>query len=594
MIITKEEVIERLRLRAERSSESANAWFKLLEQLKADHRRLLCHVHGVNVGKYIEKLEGLENDTKKKLRERLSRSNRSLFADILRPVDKVFSKQGGSKDYMIKGGEGKAAQFKDILAKVNHGFSFQKWLKTYFVDKYVIDPNGFFLVEHKDSNAYPTYKSILTIADYNQTGLDLDYVIFEPYCVKQGDKEIDYVRVYDDAADTVYRVDLKQWTISEPIPEMTFPNPWGSVPAVLCSDIEETLTGYNLKQTPIYEQVEDADEYLRINSVNTLQYYHHGFAKFWKHGSACKRCHGAGVIDVKGNGGVVVTSTCPACGGSKFGEKEDVSDVTYITPPPDGSKGIAPDIMGYITPPIESLKALDEKLKEMRDQIYHSHWGTVISRNETDKTAFEVSINTQPMQDRLNSYTDSLENIETAIVNLIGQYHYQEQWEGCSINYGRSYVIKGSEQLLTDYIEGKGKGMSYTLLNEKLQKYYNALYSNDAKGLDLAIKLMETEPWVHHTIKEAKEFAGTEDEWYQKLYYNDWLATIPEAKLYKMNLEQLKESLKEYTDERRKKPEPEPALQVQGVQDPNPNNEGGRSDDNLETGDGQDNVNLPV
>ena len=174
-----------------------------------------------------------------------------------------------------------------------------KWLKTYFVDKYVIDPNGFFLIEYKDAEAYPTYKSILTVVDYVQKGQSLEYVIFEPVTIKLENKE-DYttVRVYDDKADYTYPINLKDWTIQEPTEE--FKNPWEKVPAVLCSDIEDTLTGY--KQTPIYEQVEDADEYLRLNSVNTLQYYHHGFAKFWKHGTPCKKCYGLGEIQVPDNG----------------------------------------------------------------------------------------------------------------------------------------------------------------------------------------------------------------------------------------------------------------------------------------------------
>ncbi len=70
-----------------------------------------------------------------------------------------------------------------------------KWLKTYFVDKYVIDPNGFFLIEYKNTEAYPTYKSILTVADYVQKGQSLEYIIFEPVTIKEENKE-DYCYHY--------------------------------------------------------------------------------------------------------------------------------------------------------------------------------------------------------------------------------------------------------------------------------------------------------------------------------------------------------------------------------------------------------------
>jgi len=543
--IDKEFVIERLKIRAENKNDPH---FKMLEEIKNQHKKLRMHVHGTNVIEYIEKLEALENQTKINLRKRLSRSNRSLFADVLRPVDKIFSKQGGSKEYHIKI-ESKLKNFTDILSKINKGHSFMKWLKTYFVDKYVIDPNGFFLVEYKNGIAYPTYKSILTVADYTQVGQSIGYVIFEPEIIKVKNKEaITIVRVYDDEADYTYQIDLEKWTISET--NETFPNPWKKVPAVLCSDIEDTLTGF--KQTPIYEQIEDADEYLRINSVNTLQYYHHGFAKFWKVGTPCKKCDGAGSVTIKGQGDVYVDATCPSCGGKKFAEKEDVSDVTYISVPPDGSKGIVPDIMGFITPPIESLKALDDKLKSMRDVIYHSHWGTVISRDNKDQTAFEVSINTQPMQDRLNGYTDSLENIESLIVDLIGYFYLQNGYGGSSINYGRNYVIKGADELLDSYYKSKEKKASYTILNEKLLKYYHAQYSNDMRGLDISLKLMQVEPMVHNTLDETKSLGIPPEMYSQKIYYNDWLTNTKKEDLYKLSTEELKISLKQYSDEREK------------------------------------------
>ena len=542
MIIDKEFVLQRLKTRAE---DKSNEHFLMLETLKEEHRKLRMHVHGTNVIKYITKLEGLENKTKIELRQRLSRSNRSLFSDILRPVDKIFSKQGGSKDYHIKS-DTKRKEFTETLSKINKGHSFMKWLKTYFIDKYVIDPNGFFLIEYIDGEAYPTYKSILTIADYIQAGQSLYYIIFEPITIKEEGKE-DHttVRVYDDAADYTYEVNLNKWTISEATE--TFPNPWEKVPAILCSDIEDTLTGF--KQTPIYEQIEDADEYLRINSVNTLQYYHHGFAKFWKHGTPCKKCEGTGIIQIP-KGDSFIDEPCKACAGKKFAEKEDVSDVTYISPPPDGSKGIAPNIMGFSTPPINSLKALDEKLKSMRDIMYHSHWGTVISRENKDQTAFEVSINTQPMQDRLNGYTDSLENIETLIVDLIGQFYLKNTWDGSSINYGRNYVIKGADELLDEYFKSKEKKAAYTILNEKLSRYYHALYSNDMKGLDLSLKLMQIEPLIHNTMEEVVRLNIPEEMINQKVQYNDWLSSIKKEDLFTSTIEQLKESLKLYTDER--------------------------------------------
>ena len=186
----------------------------------------------------------------------------------------------------------------------------------------------------------------------------------------------------------------------------------------------------------------------------------------------------------------------------------------------------------------------------MRDIMYHSHWGTVISRENKDQTAFEVSINTQPMQDRLNGYTDSLENIETLIVDLIGQFYLKNTWDGSSINYGRNYVIKGADELLDEYFKSKEKKAAYTILNEKLSRYYHALYSNDMKGLDLSLKLMQIEPLIHSTMEEVVRLNIPEEMINQKIQYNDWLSSIKKEDLFTSTIEQLKKSLKEYTHER--------------------------------------------
>lgn len=546
MVITQDFVLERLRTRKE---DKGNEHFLQLEQLKKEHKELRMQVHGTDVIDYIVKIEGLENETKIKLRKRLSKSNRAFWSDVLGPTNKIFSKQGGSKDYSLEGDNLK--RFKAILSTINEGSSFNQWLKSYFVDKYVIDPNGFFMIEHDGTQARPVYKSVLTVADYQPKGMGLEWVIFEPKKC-EADKEIYDVRVYDDSGDYTYRVNYDSWVIElikseekngETI-QMSFPNPWGKVPAVLCSDIEDTIR-YGYKRSIIYPLMEDAMEYLRINSVNTLQYYHHGFLKFWKHGTPCKRCSGEGRVPINGQPNGVAYQTCPSCNGRRVNDKEDVSDVTYVSLPKQGQPAIAPHVMGYVEMPVPSLEALDKKCKESRDNIYHSHWGTVIDKREKEKTAYEVSVNTQPMQDKLNMYTDSLENVEMHLVDLLGEYFFPK-YKGSSINYGRNYIIKGAEQLLEDYYKAKEKKASYTVLNEKLIKYYNAMYSNDPKSLQVAIKLMHVEPWVHNTIEEVTKWDLSSEKVTEKIFYNDWLSTIKREDIVMMEVDKLKTSLSEF------------------------------------------------
>jgi hypothetical protein len=494
--------------------------------MQNEHKKLVMHVHGIGVADYLAKIEGLESEVKKELRKRFARSNKDLFADILRPTDKIFNSQGGSKSYQFKSTTSKE-NFTKSLSSIVDGYSIAQWLQMFFVDKIVIDPNGIYLIEHKDNKPYPTYKSILTVRDYQPSGRGFDWIVFEPVKI---DATKSLVRVYDELFDYAYILENEQLRLDE---GNTFKNPWGYVPAVTCSDRVNPLTGR--KQSYVYEQVELADEYLRENSIKTLFKYHHGFPLFWQYMAACPVCKGQGFIDGK---------VCPSCNGTKYAQKKDISDVTYLKQPENSeTPTIAPDIAGYVVPPIETWQQMTEELKMMRDMIYFSHWGTVINREDTDKTAFEVALNTQPMQDRLNHYTNSLESTEKYIVDMLAEYQYKGDYEGCSINYGRNYIIKSPNQYLTEYLEEKGKKASASVLNGKLEMYYNALYANDDYNRVVSLKLMYVEPFVHNDLSEVVGWNIAGELIAKKLYYNDWVSQLDKDSVLTKTIPELQAEL---------------------------------------------------
>ena len=514
--------------------------------LKADHKRYLMHVHGIGVTEYLTKVEGLESDIKIALRRKLARSNKDLFADVLRPTDKIFNSQGGSKNYHLTDKK-KLESFIRKLSDVKNNMSLTQWLETYFVDKYVVDPNGLFLVENKDSEAWPTYKSIFTIHDYEQDGNGIKYFISHirdetEKRLLRSDKESEFYRVYDDSGDFTYKRSGDSLQLIE-----AFPNPWGRVPAVLCSDVINPLTDH--KQSAIYEQVGDtlnpglAEEYLRETSIKTLFKYHHGFPYFWQYMSICKVCKGSGSVNNTG---------CTACNKTGWAMKKDVSDVTYLEPPEQDTPIIAPNLAGYVVPPIDSWKQMTEELKLLRDMIFHSQWGIVINREDSEKTAFEVNVNLQPLQDRLNFYTTSLESVETDLTDLLGKFYFQDSYDGSSISYGRNYLIKSANQLLVEYLEEKGKNASYTVLNDKLSKYYDALYAHDPFSLVVFKKLIMVEPWIHNTISEVKEWELSNTDFANKLYYNAWLSIQPRDNIFKTEVEKLQSELSIFTNQKAK------------------------------------------
>jgi len=510
---------------------------------KESYAKNIMHIHGVNISEYLKQVEGLENDTKIALRKKLALSNKALFSDLLRNTDKIFSAKGGSKDYLIDN-ENTKKEFKLKLNNIVEGLSLSKWLQNFWLDGVHTDANGLIFVEHKDGEAYPTHKSIDTIRDYKQNGQKVEYVIFEPKKIERNGRIVEIFRVYDDESDRLY-IKESDNEIKKVEDEGTeFTNPWGYVPARLISDLIDPLSEF--KKTYIHEEIELADQYLRENSIKTLFKYHHGFPYFWMYLSYCSTCKGMGYIKGTDSQSQVA---CPSCKGTKYAVKKDVSDVTYLRPPQSNDQPVLTELAGYVVPPIETWRQMTEELSMLRSMIEYSHWGTHITVEKSAKTATEVVANLEPINDRLNQYSDSLEIIERGITDILGDFYIGESYGGSSINYGRTYVIKGVNQLNEEYAKLKRDNAGLNLLNEKLKEIIHSKYENDNTNLVINLKLMQIEPLVHNTISGAKGIA-TPQMYNEKLFYNDWLTTKTRDELFMKDVKALKQELTQFTNEK--------------------------------------------
>jgi len=514
----------------------------LLQDAKEKHRKYLLHVHGKNTAEYLIQINGLEDDTKIKLRKKLSRSNKDLFADILNNTTKIFTANGGTKTYELS--ESLIPKFEEKLNNIAEGLSLEKWLQNIWLDKLIVDPNGVILIEAKEGEAYPTYKSVSTIINYKQNGQSLEWIIFD-YGKNKDNKQI--IRVYDDVSDRLYIYDNKQIIL---IPEEEYKNEFGRVPAVLCSSLVDPLTFY--KTSPIDNVIELADEYLRDNSVKTLYKYHHMYPLFWMYKTACPKCNGTG--EYKNSDNNVVD--CPQCNGTGYAIKKDVSDVIALKPPYDkDSPIIAPNLAGYIAHPADSINVMTNELKLLRDMAYFAHWGTIINREDKEKTAFEVGVNLQPVQDKLDVYSSCLEVIEKHITDLLGQAYYKNVYKGCKVNRGRQYIIYSADDLMKKYNDTRKAGANVTALNDLLEKYYDALFRNDSTSLEISKKLIYVEPFVHNTIDEVGKWQLSNDEYLKKVFYQEWLSTMNNTDLYSLSVEQLKVKLSDYVKQKSLKDE---------------------------------------
>ena len=138
------------------------------------------HVTGKDVKKYTEELNNHESAKQKELREELLKSNKSLFSFLIRPLDKIFTAKGGSVSYNVA--ESQVDTIKDGVSDIANGLSIKEYLKKTVKAMYVIDPNGFVMVDVDEEGGLST--KVYTTHDviwYENRGNEIKGIIFNPF-----------------------------------------------------------------------------------------------------------------------------------------------------------------------------------------------------------------------------------------------------------------------------------------------------------------------------------------------------------------------------------------------------------------------------
>jgi len=406
------------------------------------NKKLLVHVEGIGTQEYLSQINGYENKSQFEARQKHAISNKFLTEELLRPVDNAFNARGGSKNYKFKGEANKEA-FIEKLTNVRNNTSLSEYINSVWFNKFITDPNGLIMMEiqsHEDGEELPeeektiepTYKNIHSIRAYEQDGMFVKWVIFEPHLATPGDKkedgETELFWVVDEEFYYLYEKNKEGLTEKDRIE-----NSFETVPAVLCSNIIDNVTGW--KRSPIDSQVELLDKYLVSNSVLSIVEFFHNYPQQWEYVGECKKCNGTG-IDQKNEG------DCGMCDGSGQATRKDVTDTIKLKIPDGDQTKIAPDIAGYIFMPTEPWDLMVGSLKRVHDLAYFSQWGTLVSKDSKNETATGRFLDAQPVNNRLELYSRTIEKTHTALANFIGKFHYPETFDKAIIQYGRKRLIR--------------------------------------------------------------------------------------------------------------------------------------------------------
>lgn len=502
---------------------------------RKDSKKLNVHVNGIGTAKYLDHVAGYENERQFTLRQKYATSNKFVFENLLRPVDKVFSANGGSRIIKTK----MEASDKTIsikLSDVRGGYSLKKWIENIQANKYYSDPSGLIFFEWNDGITYPTLKSIQCIQNYEADGRKLEWVLFAPEKrVDSKGVEIsgDFYRVIDDEKDYIIRVIDKNFTIVE---DETFVNPWDKVPAIVNSNILDSTLTYHV--SPVDPVVDLADHYLRTTSVKNIYEFLHGYPIFWAYVQSCRVCDGTGLYN--GN-------TCTTCGGDGHTFAKDVSDIIKLKPPTGTDEPkIAPDVAGYVQPDLETWGEQRTELDWLWGLMHFTMWGTARQDKAANETATAAFIDVQPVNDRLNKFADCFEQTEQLMTDLIGEFYLHDNYEGSSINTGRRFLVEPPDVIWKKYETAREAGAPKISLDYLLIQFYQSEFKDDIQNMIIAQKGIKIEPFIHKTDEQINDLPIKDDDKKAKFYFNEFWRTLNQQDIILTDVDSINEKFKDY------------------------------------------------
>jgi hypothetical protein len=286
--------------------------------------------------------------------------------------------------------------------------------------------------------------------------------------------------------------------------------------------------------------IEIADEYLRECSVKSVYKLLHGFPKFWEYASQCPYCEGSGYVEAE---------KCTACNGTGTKQKRDISDIQKL-PLPDTKDDviIAPNVAGYIAPPLETWTKMSVELAELESIMFQTLWGTKQVEKADNNTATGKFIDTQPVNDRLSKFADAAEVIEKFITDAMGQLYYGNSYNGSSVNYGRRFTVESPDTVWEKYENARRTGAPDAALDDLLKEYMQAKYENNSMELQRQLKAIDLEPFPHLTAVQVQNLDVVKIDRVKKVYYSDFVKTLTDNEVIFTNIETLQGRFDEFAN----------------------------------------------
>ena len=509
----------------EANSKTTPEWVK---KARLYSKELCALLEGENFAdELINQIEHLESQDKAKARNKYSRDLTDLFSRLMSPIENVFSSIGAVKDYQngdVKMSQNNLKILLNTVTNIRDGKSLEKYIETKWMPLYHSDPSGVQYIQYATEptlKVYPTYQSIGNIRTYIPKGQLVECILFEPVTIKENIKS--WILVDDAKHYTIYQSgDI--FTIQDDAAK-TFEHPFGNCPVIINSDLTDK---YGNRLSPVNVIVPASKEYARDLSIKTIYKFLQGFPKHWRREMICASCHGT-----RKNG----DKNCDVCSPKGNTAKSDVTDVAVLPFNPDLPNTIkGDDVMGFVSPDIETWKQFDNELDRSENLIYESIWG-VQNKSKTDgvKTATEIHYDLQPQIQKLNKYADVAEWMEWTITewcaNIIDLTKDKNK-QISLIVYGRRYILEGIDTIQKKYEDAKAAGENSVVLDGIFDELLTVKFKNDIQCMKLELMKAQCEPYLHNSPKEIFDYFGA-NEVARKLYFQSWWKNLNNQDLQK-------------------------------------------------------------
>ena len=473
---------------------------------RSEHKKLKALVVGDCFTELlITQFEKIESRDRAVARKKYSKDIRDLFSRVYQPRDNVFRASGGSVTDTYN-----SEANKERYLEASRNYKGQKSIKQYLSDSFFnladVDPNGLIFTEYVGSeNIYPTYKSINDIRVYKSNGQLCEYVIFEPVDVTISNRLLKKWRVVDSKTDYCIYQDGDNFF---PNDEETFNHPFGLVPCVILSSKQKT--GSEIRISELFPIVSLAEDYAIRKSRYTIYDTQCGFPDRWRYEKTCRTCHGTGKV---GDG------ECPACGG----KTRDVTDVNVIETPREDDP-ILTALSGFVSPDLDWLLATELTLEKNEDKIDSTVWGTKRIQEGGNETATGRFIDVQPVMNKLNTDSDSVEWVHNQLSIYIQSWIANQEITKNQfyVAYGDRFIIESQDVIIDRYSKSRIDGDNVVILDKALDEVLLAKYQNNPKALEKAQKKRVVEPYVHLSITQVNEIFGTREAAKKVLFVQFW------------------------------------------------------------------------